>query len=154
MGPELSRAKVFFFFFFFFFFLGADAGFTKCACRFVSPRGRCRIYQMGGGGERRSKHWPRGAGDPRYATVVLSTAGKYNHIQNVLEKIMGCTANWGCMANYTRNYSVPIRSSHRWQKWLCLAEFSVSRGANGGCRQVEPSTSSHWVVHQGAFHVP
>ena len=65
MGPELSRAPISlglyffvlktFFFLFFFFFLrvdffapGADAGFTK--------RGR------------RSKHWPPGAGDPRYAT--------------------------------------------------------------------------------------
>ena len=74
MGPELSRApislglylfvlKTFFLFFLFFllvdFFFslvdffppGADAGFTKR-----------------GGGGRRSKHWPPGAGDPCYAT--------------------------------------------------------------------------------------
>ena len=28
----------------------------------------CRPMWRGGGGGRRSKHWPPGAGDPRYAT--------------------------------------------------------------------------------------
>ena len=71
MGPEpislglyFFVLKLFFFFFFCFSFLflfclsifspGVDAGFTK----------------RGGGGGRRCKHWPPGAGDPRYATAL------------------------------------------------------------------------------------
>ena len=57
-GPDLPGSLYLFLlktFFFFFFFLLVD----------FSPRGGCRIYQTGGG---RSKHWPPGAGDPRYAT--------------------------------------------------------------------------------------
>ena len=34
------------------------------ACRFYSPGGKANY----GGGGRRCKHWPPGAGDPRYAT--------------------------------------------------------------------------------------
>ena len=75
MGPELSRAPISLGLYFFvlktFFFLvwfcfvfllvdffppGADAGFTKR------------------GGGRRSKHWHPGAGDPRYATGLQTSA--------------------------------------------------------------------------------
>ena len=52
----LRDEDLFFFFCLSIFSPGADAGFTK--------RGG------GGGGGRRCKHWPPGAGDPRYATGV------------------------------------------------------------------------------------
>ena len=42
-----------------------------------SPRGGCRIYPRGGGG-RRSKHWPPGAGDPRYATGTWSSRHSFS----------------------------------------------------------------------------
>ena len=37
------------------------------ACRFF-PQGQMLIFFFWGGGGRRCKHWPPGAGDPRYAT--------------------------------------------------------------------------------------
>ena len=58
--------------FFFPIFLGVDAGFTKWGGGAHPDPQRhqpCRPMWQGGG--RRSKHWPPGAGDPRYSTAQM-----------------------------------------------------------------------------------
>ena len=88
---RINLAASFFFFFFFFFFFSC--------CRFC-PQGRMQDLPNGGGGRtpspkgasrvglcgrgrgansggegRRCKHWPPGAGDPRYATESMWSGG-------------------------------------------------------------------------------
>ena len=55
MGPELSRAPI-------------SLGLYFFVLKIFFPQGRMQDLPNGGGG-RRSKHWPPGAGDPRYATA-------------------------------------------------------------------------------------